>query len=161
MRTMPAHGGIRPYRSADAAACCGVINRAVQEMDGLNDAARQLIPSRNVPAVLDAELGHVYTVVCEIDGRCVGVGALDGTEIKRVYVDPSAQGSGVGASIMSALESEARRRGLGQVHLEASPSSLSFYEARGYTPGCEERLVVGAAEFHFILMRRDLNARGS
>jgi hypothetical protein len=89
MRTMPAHGGIRPYRSADAAACCGVINRAVQEMDGLNDAARQLVPSRNVPAVLDAELGHLYTVVCE------------------------------------------------------------------------ERLVVGAAEFHFILMRRDLNARGS
>jgi hypothetical protein len=65
-------------------------------MDGLNDAARRLVSSRNIPSVLDTELGHLYTVVCEIDGRCMGVGALDGAEIKRVYVDPSRQGSGAG-----------------------------------------------------------------
>jgi GNAT superfamily N-acetyltransferase len=111
MSAMGVHVEVRAYRLEDAQECCAVINRAVEEMDGLNDAARRLIPTRNVPAVLHAELGHLHTVVCEVEGRCVGVGALDGTEIKRVYVDPVAQGLGVGEWIMSALEAEAQRRG--------------------------------------------------
>jgi GNAT superfamily N-acetyltransferase len=107
--------------------------------------------------LLHGELGHLYTVVCEIAGRCVGVGALDGAEIRRVYVDPDVQGAGVGEVVMSALEMEARRRGLEQVHLEASPSSVSFYEGRGYVSGPEQRLIVGDAEFHFVPMHRTLN----
>jgi GNAT superfamily N-acetyltransferase len=130
-------------------------------MDGLNEAARRLVPSRNVPAVLDAELGHLYTVVCERDGECVGVGALDGTEIRRVYVDPSAQGSGVGEALMGDLEAAARRAGADEVHLEASPSSVSFYEGRGYVSSPEERLIVGDAEFRFVPMRRALTTPGA
>jgi GNAT superfamily N-acetyltransferase len=162
MRTMTApHDGVRAYRSADAAACCAVINRAVEEMDGLNDAARRLIPTRNTPSVLDAELVNLYTIVCEVDGVCVGLGVLHDAEIKRVYVDPDAQGSGVGDAIMSALEAEAIRRGLVRVRLEASPSSVSFYERRGYAPSVEERMAVGDAAFHFIPMTLELSTRPS
>lgn len=128
-------------------------------MDGLNEAARQWIATRNVPTVLDAELGPLFTVVSEIDAQCVGVGALDGGEIRRVYVDPTAHGLGVGSSIMDHLEAEALRRGLTTVRLEASPSSVPFYESRSYIPGPEERLDIGAAEFRFIPMTRDLKTQ--
>lgn len=158
---MEVHLEVRAYRLEDAQTCCDVINRAVEKMDGLNDAARRLIPIRNVPSTLHVELERLYTVVCQIDGRCVGVGALDGTEIKRVYVDPVAQGLGVGEMMMSALEAEAQRRGVEYVNLEASPSSVSYYAARGYVPAAEERLVVGEAAFRFVPMRRDLSARRS
>jgi hypothetical protein len=47
------------------------------------------------------------------------------------------------------------------VNLDASPSSVSFYAARGYVPAPEERLVVGEAEFRFVPMRRDLSAPGA
>jgi hypothetical protein len=40
--TVP-NDGVRANRSVDAPVCCDVINRAVEEMDGLNDAARRRI----------------------------------------------------------------------------------------------------------------------
>ena len=46
-------------------------------------------------------------------------------------------------------------------HLEASPSSVSFYEGRGYVSSPEERLVVGDAEFRFVPMRRALPKPGA
>jgi GNAT superfamily N-acetyltransferase len=153
---------VRRYRSADAAACCLVINRAVEEMDGLNDAARLFIPTRNIPDVLNAELVGYYTVVCEVEEVCVGVGALDDAEVKRMYVDPSFHRCGVGDDIMSALESEAARRGLEHMRLDASlGSSLAFYQARGYIAGVEESLTVGDAVFRFVPITLDLRTRAS
>jgi GNAT superfamily N-acetyltransferase len=102
--------------------------------------------------VLDAELAPRYTVVYELDGGCVRVGALDGAEIERVYVDPGAQDRGVGDAIMSALESEAAHRGFQRVRHDASPSSAPFYALREYTPRLEEILSVGDAAFRFIPM---------
>jgi GNAT superfamily N-acetyltransferase len=147
---------VRRYRSADAAACCSAINAAIQEMDGLNDAARRFIAAKNVPAILDAELAPLFSIVAEAGERILGLGALDGDEIRRVYVHPTGQHQGVGDALMDGLESEAIRRGLAELALEASPSSVGFYERRGYVARPCVRDTVHGAEFTYVPMRKSL-----
>jgi ribosomal protein S18 acetylase RimI-like enzyme len=147
---------VRRYAPADATACCELINAAVADMDGLNDAARAFVRAKNTPEELHRELRSWYTLVVERDGRCVAIGALDAASIKRVYVDPYCQGAGVGEILMQALENEAQRRGHRRVSLEASPSSVPFYERRGYVVLGDERLVIGAAVFEYTAMQLTL-----
>ena len=74
-----------------------------------------------------------------LDGAAVGCGAvvpLDPAtgELSRIFVDSSARRNGVGAAIMSALESEAAGR-FKRLVLEtgvAQPESIALYEKCGY-----------------------------
>ena len=103
---------LRPYADSDATACCNVINAALAGMDGMNAAARTKVIAKNIPAVLGAELRAAYTLVSEDAGQVCGVGCLAGDEIKRLDAQPSAQRRGTGRALVTALEQEARRRGL-------------------------------------------------
>lgn len=148
---------VRPFRASDAPACCDVVNAAIVEMDGLNEAARRHIVEHNPPDLLGADLAAWTTYVVEIDALgLVGVGALDGAEIKRVYVDPAAQGLGVGSTLLQVLEDEAKRSGLAEVHLDASPSSVDFYPSLGYRPDTTGGFTIGDAEFSFVSMTKTL-----
>jgi GNAT superfamily N-acetyltransferase len=65
-----------------------------------------------------------YFVMAIIDGRPVGCGGfrrLEQTkaEIKRMYVDPSGRGSGVGRQILQHLEERALAAGYRESWLEA------------------------------------------
>lgn len=146
--------GIRPYSDTDAAACCLLVNAAIGEMDGLNEAARTFIRTKNTPEQLGAELRCSYTLVYEVLGRLLGVGSLDGYEIKRVYVLPDTQGQGVGRALMGALEAAGQQRGITEFHLDASPSAVRFYEQLGYVRGEAGGFSRGAAEFRYVTMRK-------
>ena len=151
--------GVRSYTDADADGCCRVVNAAIQDMDGLNNAARAFIRAKNTPAQFDAELRHWFTLIFEADdGRILGVGALDGEEIKRVYVDLLAQGHGVGRALMQALEVEALQRGLRKVAIEASPSAVPFYEQLGYVRLKEDGFTRGEAVFRYVRMWKALRS---
>ena len=68
---------------------------------------------------------------------CGGLKRLDeGTaEIKRMYVIPAARGRGLGRSLLSALEEEARRLGYRSVRLDTGPRQAharALYESAGY-----------------------------
>jgi putative acetyltransferase len=82
-------------------------------------------------------------------GTPVGCGALrvldgdgndDGVvtaELKRMYVAPSARGTGLGRRLMTALEAEARRLGVRRLVLETGirqAAALALYRATGYRP---------------------------
>jgi putative acetyltransferase len=60
--------------------------------------------------------------------------SLNGTSamLIRLYVDPSAQGCGVGTGLLERVEADLRLHGAALVNLEASLSALAFYENRGY-----------------------------
>lgn len=74
-------------------------------------------------------------------GVAVGCGALrlldrGRAEIKRMYVEPSARGTGVAVAVLRALEAEARRLGVTELLLEtgtAQPDAIRFYEREGFT----------------------------
>ncbi len=83
---------------------------------------------------------RVRFFVARDGGRAVGCGALvvkDGgrAEIKRMIVDASARGKGVGWQILEAIEGAAREAGVARIRLETGPESreaLSLYRRAGY-----------------------------
>ena len=75
----------------------------------------------------------------EVDAQPRGCGGFwahdDYVEIKRVYVEPSARGLGLGRKIMAVIEDEARKSGFKLARLETGilqPEALGLYRALGY-----------------------------
>lgn len=85
-------------------------------------------------------------LVARVDGVLAGCGALrpcehapanerDIGEVKRMFVDPTFRGQGVGVAILDALEKRARDVGFKRVWLETGtmqPEALGLYRRAGY-----------------------------
>ena len=84
----------------------------------------------------------VYYVAFDEANRplgCGGLRALDAEhgEVKRMYVDPAARGTGVSVAILRRLEEDARGYGWTRLVLETGerqPDAMRFYEREGYHP---------------------------
>ena len=80
-------------------------------------------------------------VVAYLDEVAVGCGAVrrldEATaELKRMYVDPSARGRGIGRALVEALEREVRLLSMTRVVLETGTRlapAIKLYQAMGYT----------------------------
>jgi putative acetyltransferase len=76
------------------------------------------------------------------EGTPVGCGALrmldpQTGELKRMYVDPTQRGQGLGRRLVAALEAEARTLGVQRLVLETGTrqlAALALYEATGFRP---------------------------
>ncbi|MEV1142857.1 GNAT family N-acetyltransferase [Micromonospora sp. NPDC049799] len=87
-----------------------------------------------------AESVTVFLVARDAAGVALGCGGLrfldaGAAEIKRMYVDPPARGTGVATAILRALEDAAREAGIRTLLLEtgtAQPEAMRFYEREGY-----------------------------
>src|SRR5262245_29998055 len=98
-------------------------------------------PESCYPIYADALAGpEVRFFVARLDGEAVGCGALvlgaDGAaERKRMFVEASARGRGVGRAILDAIEATARREGGRMLRLGTGVSNreaLGLYRIRGY-----------------------------
>ena len=80
-------------------------------------------------------------LVAYLHGEPVGCGALrhhDGgpSEIKRLWIDDSVRGLGVGRRLLADLEERARRHGVGAVRLDTHRNlteAIALYRRTGYT----------------------------
>jgi GNAT superfamily N-acetyltransferase len=84
---------------------------------------------------LQSHIRDKYVLVFKHEGAILGTGALCGSEISMVYVDPNARGRGIGTIIMRELEHEAVENGVDELHLDASLGSLEFYDRLKYLRG--------------------------
>ena len=69
------------------------------------------------------------------DGVVRGMMVLEGDEVKRLFVEPSFQGRGIGAALMERILSDARAIGYERVVLDTLPflkSAIALYRARGF-----------------------------
>jgi GNAT superfamily N-acetyltransferase len=147
---------LRRFEPSDAQRCSEVINAAIQNMGELDAHTRAFIVARNVPEAIAAELGRSFTLVAVGPARVEAVGALAGEQLERVYVHPSCQRQGIGALLVRALEAEARRGGVRRLTLQASPSSVPFYQALGFVALGQETSRNGEAVFVHVRMSKDL-----
>ena len=87
----------------------------------------------------DADRGCTFVAIAD---RILGTGTLLGSEIKRVFVDPSFHRNGLGTLLMETLEHEALHKGIRKVSLSASLPSKQFYDTLGYLTECKTFLPV-------------------
>jgi putative acetyltransferase len=93
-------------------------------------------------AVPTADTVAVFLVARDAGGTAVGCGGLrllgpGSGEVKRMYVDPAARGTGVAAALLRALEDHARDLGITRLLLETGtgqPDAIRFYQREGYEP---------------------------
>jgi GNAT superfamily N-acetyltransferase len=88
----------------------------------------------------DAQTG--YALVIEENGALVATGALLGTNVRRMLVDPAMQGCGLGSALLSSLEEHACHANLTALDLSASLPARDFYLHRGYGIVSEEAILL-------------------
>jgi ribosomal protein S18 acetylase RimI-like enzyme len=124
---------IRRAARADAAGIALVhVHAWNHNYDGI--VAGEHLAARTVEARMEKWLEWlddpaVLVWVDEVEGEIAGFAAVTGRELRGLYVDPAAQGAGVGSRLLSEAE------GVGACELEvfaANGHARGFYEARGW-----------------------------
>ena len=106
------------------------------------------IEEQHVPETIerDAEDARAHHVLAFAGGHAIGTGRLVALpappagetgawgQVGRMAVLQSHRDRGVGTLLLSALETEARRRGLAGIMVHAQLYALGFYERHGYRP---------------------------
>ena len=98
--------------------------------------------SRNGLALPELLAAEIRFFVARQDGVAAGCGGYmllpgNGAELKRLFVNPTARGRGIGAAIVQAIEAAARDEGVGTMWLETgikSAEALRLYRRLGFTP---------------------------
>ncbi|WP_435016292.1 GNAT family N-acetyltransferase [Tundrisphaera sp. TA3] len=125
---------LRPYRPDDAPALLALFRDTIRRVNCRDYDPEQVAAwaSDEIdPAAWAARFQGRFVVVAE---GPAGFAELepDG-HIDRFFVSADHQRRGVGASLLDAVEAEARRRGIGRLFLESSLTARPFFEARGFT----------------------------
>ena len=128
--------GVRDPRHPDAQRC---LRAYVEELSGRFDGGFD-------PALSISAADHEMTppaglfLVAALHGEPVGCGALKfhpgaPAEIKRMWVDPSVRGLGLGRRLLAELETRAAAHGVRVLRLEtnrALAEAIALYRAAGY-----------------------------
>ena len=98
------------------------VRALIAELDAFSD---QLTPpeSRHRTELSSlAQPNVLFAVARAADGHAIGCAAIvllaEYGELKRMYVEPSARGQGIGSAMLKFLEAEARSRGCKKLMLE-------------------------------------------
>ncbi len=125
------------------------------------------IEEQHVPETIerDAEDARAYHLLALQGGHAVGTGRLvtlpappegeKGTwaQVGRMAVLHASRKLGVGSLLLTALEGEARKKGIAGILLHAQVSAMDFYRGRGYQP---EGAIFEEAGMPHLLMKKRL-----
>lgn len=127
---------IRPYTEADATAAAAVVVTSMQVTNAPDYPAEVIahLSAYNTPEQFQMLVagGREILLAEDASGRVVGTGGLDAGQLVTLFVLPDAQGHGIGAALVAAIEQLARTRGLDALTLRSSITAVRFYERLGY-----------------------------
>jgi putative acetyltransferase len=152
---------VRPYRLADAPALLELFRGAVRRVNARDYSPEQVAAWASDaidPAGWAARFEGRFAVVAEDEhGRHAGFAELepDG-RIDRFYVSADHQRRGVGCALLMAIESEAARRGLSSLRVEASLTARPFFAARGFAEEAEQVVALRGVSFVNVRMSKNM-----
>jgi GNAT superfamily N-acetyltransferase len=125
---------IRPYRSSDADAVSKIIRTTMRISNSADYPLEHLQPLIDYfsPAKIEQINGDRVCLVAEEDGDLLATAGLETDELVTFFVLPEAQGRGIGAALLRALEKIAHAQGITELKVNASMTGTSFYERHGY-----------------------------
>ena len=85
--------------------------------------------------------------VAETEGRVVGFVCVEKDELLAMYVDPIAQGAGIGSALLAEAEQAGARR---LTVLTDNGHARTFYEARSWTDAGEDEPYVGLPTRRYV-----------
>ena len=88
----------------------------------------QNFKTENVAALL----AHRQTLIALVGEKVIGTGALQGTEVKSVFVSPDWHRMGIGSALVCEIEKIAANQGIETLEVSSSLSATQFYSASGY-----------------------------
>jgi GNAT superfamily N-acetyltransferase len=150
---------IRAATAADAPAIAELLTRTWHRAYSDFLAADDIPDAGTREARLRERLGSEDRWVYDLDGRIAAFAAIEpaGGELAALYVEPAAQGAGVGELMLRHAEDALRAAGIAEAHLwvfEANGHGRAFYERRGWEldpGGRSEAWVVPAVRYRKAL----------
>ena len=131
---------------------------ALGEKEGLSaDQIEWLCRNRGSEATVHRESRAEQYLVAKERGRIIGVVAVTGDRITKLYVRPSCTGRGVGRSLYEDAESLIRASGHTNVKLGAFPTAVPFYERMGLTVVGDRAATCALAGRKMMLMEKKLD----
>ncbi|MBN2566288.1 MAG: GNAT family N-acetyltransferase [Candidatus Eisenbacteria bacterium] len=130
---------------------------AVAEREGLSaDQERFLVSERGSIGCVRRESQHQHYLVARESGSIIGVVAVSGDLIAKLYVDPESQGQGVGRALYGSAERLILGTGHSRVRLGAFPTAVPFYQRMGLSVVREKRATGPLTGWTVMLMEKHL-----
>jgi N-acetylglutamate synthase-like GNAT family acetyltransferase len=125
---------IRKADRKDLPECSRLICQTIREIEGryYSPEIIAIWLEHNSPSNLKKEADRTEFVVYEEAGMIIGVGAIEETHLKTIYVLPAYQGKGIGRLILKNLEQIAKDNGVKHLELNSTVNALNFYKRMGY-----------------------------
>ncbi|WP_064681714.1 GNAT family N-acetyltransferase [Rhizobium bangladeshense] len=126
---------IQPARRDDAAEISELVRHTIRVSNSVDyplDIIERVASNFSKEAVLGF-IANRDVWIARKDGPIIGTASLDGNTVRTVFVSPAAQGQGVGARLLEAVESAARYKGIGVLRVPDSLTAHAFYSRHSYT----------------------------
>jgi GNAT superfamily N-acetyltransferase len=127
---------LRRARPDEADALQALCRRAKQS-HGYDDAFMELVFAEDALGITPDAIARDPFMVAEIDGRVAGFAHLlagdqpDAITLEDLFIEPDAQGQGIGRILFEWARSEAGQRGYAWLEWESDPNAARFYEKVG------------------------------
>ena len=160
------HVRLRRATLADAAALASLSRAAIIESAATHYTQEQLAAwaRRRTVDAHERMIRETRVVVAETGASPAGFAsvALDATaslvagEVDQLFVHPTCAGGGVAATLLEAVEDEARRSGLDRLVTHASLRAAAVFTRAGYRPEEEEIVHLDGQALRRFLMSKEL-----
>jgi len=139
--------GLRPFLPTDTALLREIFRDSIEELtsDDYTEAQQEAWASAaDDEAAFGKKLAGQLTLVGTMEGSPVGFASLEGKDkVDMLYIHPAANGLGIAAMLIDALEKLAGSRGAEKLTVDASDTARGFFEKHGYVAQQRNTVTVG------------------
>lgn len=110
----------------------------------------------NSPTAIKKQLAE-REIYCAFENqKLLGTIGLNNSEIVGLYVSYSKRGKGIGKSLLKHIETIALNKGITELTLTATPSSIKFYISQGYIINEVISVNINNVEYKETLMTKEI-----